>query len=231
MLVTTFTFLLLFDFIPDFAKYETLAERKENFIEYVLPKMEAVNEDLLQQRERLESLHKTYQIEKNLYYRDKVWVLGTAERYGIKKPSIEDPELWNNLFLRVDYIPVSLIIAQAAIESGWGTSRFAQLGNNLFGHRCYIEGCGIVPKERKEGLIHEVETYSSIRKSIEAYVYNMNSNEAYKNFREVRNSFRESKTLSLDLAETLDNYSELGEEYAKIIKNVILHDNLQKFDR
>lgn len=130
------------------------------------------------------------------------------------------------LLKRVDTVPVSLLLAQAAIESSWGGSRFARHGNNVFGIRTWVDR-GLIPYTRDEGENHKVKTYESMIDSVRAYILTLNRLLAYKPFRELRCDTSDS----LVLAEGLSNYSERGENYLEDLKNVILYNQLQKYDQ
>ena len=136
------------------------------------------------------------------------------------------------LLNRVDEIPVSMVLAQAAIESAWGTSRFARDANNLFGQWCYEKGCGLVPLRRNPGSKHEVKKFDSIEDAIEEYLHNLNTNNAYNYLREVRTNLRQdNQVLSGNkLAEGLLNYSEMREKYIEEVRAVIRINKLSKHD-
>lgn len=220
-----------FGSMPDFKSYDNLPERKREFIGYILPKIETVNNEILKDRTRLKKLYQTYKAENDLHYMDKMWVLNLAEGYLITEPDLNNEELWNELFARINTIPPSLALAQAAIESAWGTSRFARKGNNIFGHQCYMEGCGIMPISRSGMASHEVVVYETVEDSIRAYAKNLNSNKVYKEFRNIRLNTQESDISGVVLAGALTDYSEIGEKYSEIIRSIILENNLQGFDR
>ena len=131
----------------------------------------------------------------------------------------------------MDEIPVSLALAQAAKETGWGTSRFAQEGNALFGQWTW-SGEGLKPKEADENKGHKVMKFNSLQLSVRAYLRNLNTHSSYKNFRQLRAQLRDDseKLDSLLLADQLDNYAETGKEYTKILKQIINQNSLQDFD-
>ena len=133
---------------------------------------------------------------------------------------------------KLDVIPPSLILAQAANESAWGTSRFATKGNNLFGQWCFSKGCGLVPRGRAEGASHEVAKFSSPYRSVRAYIQNLNRHPTYQLLRDVRlEDRRDNAPLSgLELAEGLLGYSERGEEYIEEIRAMIHYNNLEFYD-
>lgn len=134
-----------------------------------------------------------------------------------------DHQAWTRLLRRVDVIPVKLVLAQAANESAWGTSRFAREGNNLFGQWCFTKGCGMVPIRRAEGASHEVALFTTPAASVRAYMLNLNSGGAYEHFRKIRIGLkRMNKPQSaIVLAAGLEKYSERGRDYVRSIRDMI----------
>lgn len=137
----------------------------------------------------------------------------------------------NEYLVRMGEIPVSLAIAQAAIESGWGESRFTKEANNIFGHYTWGE-VGLVPLDRERGKRHKIRIFSSLQESVMMYALNLNSNAAYENFRLSRAEFARSGKLfsGISAAETMQNYSELGEKYIIMLKTLINQLDLTKYD-
>ena len=131
----------------------------------------------------------------------------------------------------MDEIPVSLAIAQAAKETGWGTSRFAQQGNALFGQWTY-DGEGIKPAGSDVGDTHKVMKFKILKASVRAYQRNLNTHAGYKKFRKVRAIQRDvfGKMNSLELVNYLDKYAATGNEYVKILKQIIEQNKLTDFD-
>jgi Bax protein len=132
----------------------------------------------------------------------------------------------------VDIVPISLALAQAATESGWGTSRFVIEGNNLFGEWCYEPGCGLTPLRRDEGRSHEVRSFTRPAQSVESYVRNINTHEKYRSFRLLREQMRkEERELSgLELAGELTQYSERRGAYVEEVREMIRFNNLEDND-
>jgi len=151
--------------------------------------------------------------------------------HALAKTYRADPNhqnLTNLLLNKIDQIPTSLVLAQAAIESAWGTSRFAQKGNNLFGEWCFSQGCGIVPLHRAKGSHHEVKAFASIADSVRSYMLNLNSHPAYQAFRNKRLKQQSAAQLSgCYLASGLINYSEKKERYIESIKQLIRINKLE----
>ena len=132
------------------------------------------------------------------------------------------------LYLRVDGLPPALVATQAAIESAWGSSRFALEGNNFFGHQCYQKGCGIKPKNSKSASL-EVRRFDTIGDSVAAYYQNINTHKAYKATRKIRLALRQQdhQLTTKALIPTLGRYSELGSRYLKILNSVFRSDHIQ----
>ncbi|SEF52246.1 glucosaminidase domain-containing protein [Oceanospirillum linum] len=131
--------------------------------------------------------------------------------------------LVSRLLIRVQPVPVELVLVQAANESAWGRSRFAREGNNLFGQWCFSKGCGLVPNQRSEGAYHEVAVFKSPQLSIRAYLKNLNSFWAYEDFRQARAAEPELKgaRLAIYLAEHLKRYSQRGQAYVDELKEMV----------
>jgi Bax protein len=208
--------------LPDFRQYAAGEERKQAFFDYMTPVIEASNARILALRERLQTIDPNA-----ISGGDKRWLDALSERYDVVA---EDPEeRIQKLLLRVDVVPVSLALAQAAKESAWGTSRFAREGNNLFGEWCFSKGCGLVPSKRTAGRTHEVRAFKSPGESIDSYLLNLNTHPAYREMRLIRKSLREndSDILGRKLAQGLARYSERGEIYVTEVQNLIASNDLE----
>jgi len=131
----------------------------------------------------------------------------------------------HELSARVDVIPSSLVLVQAANESAWGTSRFARIGLNFFGIWCYKPGCGMVPRSRNEGAKHEVEAFGSVDEAVTRYLHNINTNSAYSVFRTIRKQLREQNQPLIPeiLATGLLPYSERGTDYVLELTEMLRH--------
>ena len=132
----------------------------------------------------------------------------------------------------MDIIPVSIAIAQAAKESGWGTSRFALEGNAMFGQWTYGNE-GIAPLDREKDKGHKVLKFPMLRSSVQAYKNNLNTHSGYKEFRNERAELRRNnkKISGLKLVDYLKNYAATGEEYTKTLKKIINQNDLTDFDK
>jgi Bax protein len=211
--------------VPDLRELEAGPARKAAFFSFVRPLVEAENARVLTVRRHLEALAD----ETDLGWLDRWWLARVARQYRLDPGELEANELIAELLVRVDAVPVSLALAQSAKESGWGTSRFARKGYNLFGEWCYTAGCGFVPRRRAEGRRHQVERFASPEQSVASYVRNINTHESYQAFREERARLRAAgRPLSgLHLANSLGRYSERRQDYVREVKRMILVNDLE----
>ena len=196
--------------------------KRELFIKIVLPLILYENEKIIDDKKRLFKI-----LGKNFNSPgEKVWLNRRFKEY-----KIEDKDL-AELKMRMDIIPVSIALAQAANESGWGTSRFALEGNALFGQWTWSKN-GISPKNKDPDQNHKILQFQILKASVRAYKNNLNTHNAYKEFREVRAKLRQSGTsiTGLALIKYLKNYAAIGEKYTEIIKGIIEHNSLTDFDK
>ena len=196
-------------------------KRKEFFIQIVLPLIIKENNIIKKDRRTLfDIINKSNNTNLELSWLEKKY-----KQYGIKSKDL------SSLKIRMDEIPVSLAIAQAAKETGWGTSRFAQEGNALFGQWTW-SGEGLKPKGAKEGENHKVMKFNILQASVRAYQRNLNTHSTYKNFRKARAEFRDSKKPldSIELSKYLNKYAETGNQYVEILQKIIMQNKLQDFD-
>ncbi|MDG5499234.1 glucosaminidase domain-containing protein [Marinobacter sp. BGYM27] len=214
--------------LPDFTNAANTAEKKAAFFSFLYPRIALANTRVLMQRDMLEALER----KDELSTEDKAWLQRQAKRLRIDSAP-GSAEMFEMLDRRMDVISPSLIMAQAANESAWGTSRFAREGNNLFGQWCFSEGCGLVPLHRIEGASHEVASFDSPYESIRAYITNINRHPSYRALRNTREQARsKDKFPSGDvLAQGLIGYSERGSDYVREIQQMIHHNNLGYYDK
>ena len=201
---------------------QSTKERKELFIKIVLPLILSENNRIRRDRSTLFKI-----LNKNINSKaEKNWLNNKFKQYGVVNKDV------STLKVRMDEIPVSLAIAQAAKETGWGTSRFAIEGNALFGQWTY-SGEGIKPAGSDKNDKHKVMAFSVLKASVRAYQRNLNTHSSYKEFRKVRAIQRDNDEPlnSLELANYLNSYAETGEEYTKILKKIIEQNNLKDFDK
>ena len=203
----------------------SLEERKKNFITDLLPIIKKANQDILEKRTFFFKVKKKIQ-NNNLNVLEAAILKKLFNEFRIQNNDLTE------LKKRIDIVPISLAIAQAAIESGWGTSRFALEGNAYFGQKVIgVKVNGIRPTDSENPLI-KVRTFENLDDSVKAYLNNLNTHFAYKNFRKSRNELRSfGKTLEgRVLVNQLKQYSELGNEYIYNVKKIIKTNNLSKFD-
>jgi Bax protein len=196
--------------------------KRELFIKIVLPLILHENEKIIDDRKRLFKI-----LGKNFNSPgEKVWLNRRFKEY-----KIEDKDL-AELKMRMDIIPVSIAVAQAANESGWGTSRFALEGNALFGQWTWSKK-GISPKNKDPDQSHKILQFQILKASVRAYKNNLNTHNAYKEFREVRAKLRQSGTTitGLALIKYLKRYASIGEKYTEIIEGIMVQNSLTDFDK
>jgi len=202
-------------------KIENTKKRKDFFIQIILPLILAENNNIKSDRNKLFSvLNKS----KNTKA-EQGWLNSKFKQYGVLNKDL------STLKIRMDEVPVSMVIAQAAKETGWGTSRFAQEGNALFGQWTW-SGEGIKPSGADDDSTHKVMKFNILQASVKAYQRNLNTHSSYKNFRAARAELRDNgeKLDSMILSKYLDKYAETGEEYVKILQQIIQQNNLIDFD-
>lgn len=184
--------------------------RKQYFFSTLKPLIEAENQFITAQRDWLLSLDHANLNEQQIRLYNQLSALYRVPD-NIKEPS----QRYSVLLERIDTLPPELVLVQAANESAWGQSRFAQQGNNLFGQWCFSEGCGLIPSRRSAGSTHEVAVYPSLQESIRAYMRNLNTFRAYNTLRKIRSEARkQGQGVSGEtLANGLIHYSERGQSY------------------
>jgi len=205
----------------DLDRLKNTKKKKDTFIKIVMPLILDENNKILENRRKLfKILGKSTNS-----MGEKRWLKKRFKEYGIKKGDITE------LKVRMDIIPASIAIAQAAIESGWGTSRFALEGNAMFGQWTWSKN-GIEPTEKSKNKSHKILKFSMLRSSVKAYKNNLNTHNGYKEFREKRAELRKNnkKISGLKLVNYLYNYAATGKEYTKSLKRTIDQNGLTDFD-
>lgn len=215
--------------LPDFSSYRVVDEKKSAFFNFILPLVQQENQRIARQRQRLASLQS--QVD-TLTGRQLQWLNGLGSEYQLAPESWSSSRLLEELLLRVDQVPPSLALAQSANESAWGTSRFAVQGNNLFGQWCYNKGCGLVPANRPDDASHEVAIYRKPGYSVASYIRNLNTNPAYRSFREIRAQQREQAVSLSGTASAMGllKYSSRGQDYVNEIQSMIRLNQLDQYD-
>lgn len=209
------------------ATLSSIAERKHLFVKFMLPLVTRANEEVLAKRGRLLELETRAAAGIALSPAERAWLDDLADAYGLDRTDFA------LLKARVDAVPMSLALAQAAEESGWGASRFARHGNALFGQRAALEDGGMRPRDRArdEGVF--VRTFDGLQHSVRSYVYNLNTHNAYRKFRAQRSAMRDRHGYvdGFDLAGTLEKYSERGPDYIRTIRSIISRNGFRSLDR
>ena len=200
---------------------QSVKKRKELFIQIVLPLILEENNKILLDRKKLFAILN----KNNNSNSDNEWLIKKFNQYGVSNKDIP------TLKRRMDIIPPSMAIAQAAKETGWGTSRFALEGNALFGQWTYTDK-GIKPAAAEAGTTHKVMMFNVLKSSVRAYTRNLNTHKSYRKMRYIRAIQRDNKgnLNSLELVDYLDRYAETGKEYTIILKKIIDQNNLIDFD-
>jgi len=218
--------------IPDFASITDIEAKKQAFFDYLQPYVDAQNKRVTRQRTKLLRIISKVENDQPLSTEDQIFLRALARTYDVAAEDHDDLATLQALLHRVDVIPPSLALAQAANESAWGTSRFALEGYNFFGQWCYREGCGLVPEKRRPSAYHEVRSFNSVEDAVDAYFMNLNTFDSYKKLRTIRHQLRERSAPidGMSLAEGLGEYSERGEAYVREVRAMIRQNDLLRRD-
>ena len=220
--------LIIFSSLPkDFMEIQPIIERKRLFINTLIPIIYSENLQILNDRKKI--LDWWRESDGENFSRDfwPQWLFELSEKYGSNDSNL------GNLLVRVDIIPISLALAQAAIESGWGTSRYSREGNAVFGQYTFDESKGLKPKDRNKNDAFFIKKFSNLSESVRSYLKNINTHLAYADFREERKKLRMSgENLSgYKLVNFLKDYSERKEFYIKDVKEIMTSNNFKKYDK
>ena len=204
----------------DLNTIKSVKEKKETFLQILLPLVVAENEKIKEDREYLLKIIKGNETEKS-----KKWLNQKYKSYKVSNRNI------NELIEKIDIIPTSVALAQAAKESGWGTSRFALEGNAIYGQWTW-NGDGIEPLEKTKDQNHKILKFPLLRASVKAYINNLNTHRGYKSFREKRAGLRKQnkKLTGIELIHELKNYAQNGAEYTKILEQIIKQNDLDELE-
>ena len=200
--------------------------KKELFISSLLPPILKVNEYILYERKRLLEIMRSIEINGDASLNELYWLRRKMLRYRMEEFNIDE------LHSRMNIIPASLALTQAAIETGWGASRFAQEANALYGQWTWNDASGMIPLAREAGATHSIKRFKNLISAVEGYALNLNTHPAYQDFRTERDKFSSSENIVVneDLLFTLLYYSELGFEYIDSLSSVIRINGLRSFD-
>ena len=219
--------LIIFSSLPDdFMEIKSVNERKKLFINTLLPIIYSENLKILEDRKKILDWWNESQGEN--FSRDfwPSWLFELSEKYETSDSNL------GNLLIKVDIIPISMALAQAAIESGWGTSRYLREGNAIYGQYTFEKDKGIRPERRESNEKFFIKKFSNLSESTRSYFKNINTHRAYDDFREERKKLRMNgvKLSGVKLVKFLTSYSERRDEYVKDVENIIQSNNFMKFD-
>jgi len=210
--------------LPNFASIRDVKEKKRQFFNFIRPAIIQENKLITQERTSVLELLEQLSLGEPLSSEEEQLLAHLSKKYRINKRFTPMQKV-NELISRIDIIPSSLVLVQAANESAWGTSRFARIGLNFFGIWCYKKGCGMVPNGRNIGAKHEVAAFKSVDAAVKHYLKNINTNNAYGVFRAIRGQLREQgQPLTPQILATgLLSYSERGTDYILELTEMIRH--------
>ena len=219
--------------VPDFSSIENIQEKKDTFFAFMLPIIRRANDAIRKERQLVYRFKQHVESGGNLAQGEGEHLLELARKYRIKGGQNSEETKIRLLLERIDTIPASLALAQAANESAWGTARFAREGNNYFGLWCWSRNCGMIPTERDKVAVHEVASFETAEAGVAHYMQTLNSHPAYQLLRDLRTALKANgKTVNgWDLAGGLLDYSERREAYVDEIREMITYNDLHRFTR
>lgn len=200
--------------VPDFSSYKEVVKKKKAFFSYLLPEIRKQNNLVRAERMQVLAMHERTPQADDLPAAEQDILDKLRFKYKVDE-KLNNKDAVAELLKRVDIIPAELILVQAANESGWGTSRFAQKGYNFFGLWCFKKDCGFVPRQRDKGTVHEVAKFRNLSHAVMTYLRNLNRHYAYAQLREIRYQQRQTNTpvTAKALVQGLKSYSERGTDY------------------
>ncbi len=215
----------------DFSEIQDVPTKKKLFYLVTLPLIYNANASIMQERRMVINIEKKF-ARKDLNKNETDEIIRLSKKYKLDYSEI-NTKLFRKLKQRINIIPVSLALGQAIIESGWGQSRFATEGNALYGQWTTSEDKGIIPQDRDEDKTHAVLKFKNLSESVEAYMFNINTHQAYYNFRVIRRideRIKYTDPISMKV-KYLAAYAEIGDKYVDKLELIIASNNLQEFDR
>ena len=220
-----------FLYIPNEINDNNTTDKKDIFISILLPIALRGNEIVLEERELIKNIFKYNDISGIQFFSKKYKVQNYK---NINFTNLSDKQLYklkSELMVKVNTIPISMILAQAIIESGWGTSRFAREGNALFGEWTWQKNTGIKPLQ-KLNANYSVKSFTNITESLNSYILNLNRHDAYKEMRSYRHKKIKNgnEVPGYETANFLDGYAEIGQVYVTKVKEMIISNKLYKYD-
>ena len=215
----------------DFSEIQDVPTKKKLFYLVTIPLIYNTNTSIMQERRMVINIEKKF-ARKELNKNETDEIIRLSKKYKLDYSEI-NTKLFRKLKQRINIIPVSLALGQAIIESGWGQSRFATEGNALYGQWTTSEDKGIIPQDRDEDKTHAVLKFKNLSESVEAYMFNINTHQAYYNFRVIRRideRIKYTDPISMKV-KYLAAYAEIGDKYVDKLELIIASNNLQEFDR
>ena len=215
----------------DFSEIQDVPTKKKLFYLVTLPLIYNTNTSIMQERRMVINIEKKF-ARKELNKNETDEIIRLSKKYKLDYSEI-NTKFFRKLKQRINIIPVSLALGQAIIESGWGQSRFATEGNALYGQWTTSEDKGIIPQDRDEDKTHAVLKFKNLSESVEAYMFNINTHQAYYNFRVIRRideRIKYTDPISMKV-KYLAAYAEIGDKYVDKLELIIASNNLQEFDR
>ena len=211
--------------------FDYLDSNKKDFVKTVLPIIINENQNILMTRSFVKNLKNKLETFRTLENKEIRTLNDIAKNYNIQYLKKHKLDLVNEILFNVDVIPNSIVLAQAAIESGWGSSRFAREHNALFGEYTYDTEKGVIPLNRDSGKTHLIKSFNSLDSSVKSYFNNINSHYAYREFRDIRKIMRDKNNFSNVnlLVEKLETYA-ADSNYVNTIRSVIEKNNFKLFD-
>ena len=202
-------------------------QSKQYFFDYINTLVQKENSKILEERAFVKSMLSSNILNINYNSYEFLQLLELKKKYRVKNLFS-----MNEYLIKINIVPASMALAQAAVESGWGKSRFTKEANNIFGHWTYNPKIGMMPEQRDEGATHFIRIFKNLQASISAYMLNLNRNRAYKEFQNKRYnlSIKNENLSGLILSQTMLKYSGIGEEYLKILKTMIESNALLNYD-
>ncbi len=207
-------------------------EKKQAFIQKLLPYIERENARIQQRRGQAQQIIHRLETRDSISNKSRLWLKQLARQYRVKGDPVESHQARTDLLNKVDIIPPSLTLAQAATESAWGQSRFATQANNLFGIWTYDESKGLIPENRDENKKHLVRKFDDPGASVRYYMHTLNAHPAYQKLRDVRYQLRQKKKAPSghQMATGLEKYSAKGERYIQLIRDLIRQNQWARLD-
>ncbi|MDR1976222.1 MAG: glucosaminidase domain-containing protein [Campylobacteraceae bacterium] len=214
-------------FTDDFFIIKNSAAQKREFVKRMLPLIKKANENIAIERKTIDAFFEAYKEDKNLSLIDNKTLetmQNLATKYNIS--SIEDARAFKH---KVAPVPISLALTQAAVETGWGKSRFFKEAKNAFGQWTWSATNGLVPENREEGKTHKIRVFNSVQESVNSYMLNLNRHTAYAEFRNLR-FLLDGEFDGLIATSKMANYSQRREKYVRLLREIMINDKLIRYD-